>query len=176
MFSATCDVFYSSAVPVRSRLSRRDLQFATTYKRHLRNRAGLPGDVGEFTLAGRVLNGQACDAYLLQVEFGFCQSERDAINAPRLHDGKGTVSTVMMDVPRGPHRVRLRFPDHLQQGSPVRLEQLGNMLLVDLRNDDLPNFCLHVRENPHTLHLLCLELVIFGRRNVVHGARFVAVD
>jgi hypothetical protein len=68
---------------------------------------------------------------------------------------------------RGMRRLGRCFPDHLQEGSPVRLEQLVNDLLVDVRRDDLPNFCAHVGEDPYTLHLLCLGLVILGRSEVV---------
>jgi len=81
-----------------------------------------------------------------------------------------------MGYPRRLHHLGIWFPDHLQEGSPVRLEQFVNNLLIDVRDDHLPNFRVHVREDSNTLHLLCLGLVILGRSDVVHRASFIAVD
>src|SRR5438876_259570 len=74
---------------------------------------------------------------------------------------------------RRPCRCR---PDHLHESLSVRLEQLGNAFLADLRDDDLPNLDVHIREYPHALHLLRLDLIVLGRRDVVHRASLVAVD
>src|SRR5207244_3488217 len=69
-----------------------------------------------------------------------------------------------------------RLLNHRQQGLPVRLEQLGNALLAYVGDDDLPNLSMHVREDTYALHLLCLQLVVFGRGDVVHRASIVSVD
>ena len=50
---------------------------------------------------------------------------------------------------------RRRLPDYLQKKYPVRRKQFGDTFLADLRDDDLANLGMHLREIP-TLFMLCV--------------------
>src|SRR5208337_703771 len=71
---------------------------------------------------------------------------------------------------------RRRLADDLEEKYPIRLEQFGDAFLADLRDDDLANLGVNIRENPYALHPLRLKLVVLGWGDVVHGAGVVAVD
>ena len=124
----------------------------------------------------RLRDGRRLKADVEGSSSGFRKSRKCTLKSSLTHRG----------VPSGcpgeaPARLRIEadpiadVSDHFHEGRHVRPEEFQDVV-SGVRDDDLPHFCLHVRENPDTLHPLGLELVIFRRSEVMHGIGFVAMD